>query len=150
MLQTSPHSWAGNIAVAAYSIGSAAVLLALCGALDVRFPLLGQRLARPSFPVLPDPPQDDVGTGLRQSLDANLLSGLGEALEASGIKRRTHAYCATCGYPFSRPLLTATCTAPGICRKRLETSIAQRLRLGEANSPLRVHPQWLAEHTDAT
>ena len=54
MLAATPHVWTGNLMVTAYVLAAAATALGLCGGLGLRFPVLGERPARPSFPILPE------------------------------------------------------------------------------------------------
>jgi hypothetical protein len=65
------HSWTGNLMVAAYVLAAAAVTGGLCGELGMRFPVLGERPTKPSFPILPEPPILGIpaGLGLYASLD---------------------------------------------------------------------------------
>lgn len=151
MLVGSPHVWTGNLMVTAYVLAAAATALGLCGGLGLRFPVLGERPARPSFPILPEPPpDDDPRSPLRQALDAASPSrDMRGALAAYEVKRQLHSYCAACGYPFDRPQVEPSCNGGGACRKRLQTPVARRLRINGRTSPIRVHPQWAAEHPEA-
>jgi hypothetical protein len=145
-LAASPRVWTGNIMIVAYLCGAAAVALFACGVRELRFPA-ARLAAEPSFPILPDPPPDDPGSEVRHALDA-ACSEISEALASGGVRRRLHGYCAKCGYPLGSPRLTPDCNGGGACDNRLHTPLAQRVRLGGAKSPLRVHPQWMAEHRE--
>jgi hypothetical protein len=71
MLAVSPHVWTGNPMVTAYVLAVAATAFGVCGGRGLRFSVLGERPARPSFPILPEPPpDDDPRSVLRQALDA--------------------------------------------------------------------------------
>jgi hypothetical protein len=54
MLQATPHIWTGNLAVTAYSLGTAAGMFGVLGAVDLRFPLLGMRSSLGTRPSADD------------------------------------------------------------------------------------------------
>lgn len=146
MLLGKQHVWSGALMIVAYCLSAVAVVAGVCGQLGVRFPVLGDRPAKPSFPVLPDPPaDDDSNSELRQALEVN-RSELGEALAASGTGIQLHDFCDTCGYPFGRPLVTAVCVSQTACAKRLQAPVARRLQVGRT---LAVDPRWVARHIPA-
>jgi hypothetical protein len=151
MLAGNPHVWTGNLMVTAYVLAAAATAFGLCGGLGLRFPVLGERPAWPSFPILLDPPpDDDPPSVLRQALDAAGPSrDMRGALAANEVRRQLHSYCAACGYPFDRPQVEPSCTGGGACGKRLQTPVGRRLRINGRTSPIRVHPQWAADHPEA-
>jgi hypothetical protein len=150
MLAGSPHVWTGNLMVTAYVLAAAATALGLCGGLGLRFPVLGERPARPSFPILPEPPpDDDPRSVLREALDAASSSrDTRGALAANEVRRQLHSHCAACGYPFDRPRSSrpATAAAPAVSASRRPWP--RRLRINGRTSPIRVHPQ-AADHPEA-
>ena len=151
MLAGSPHVWTGNLMITAYVMAAAATTFGLCGGLGLRFPVLGERPARPSFPILPEPPtDDDPRSVLRQGLDAaSPRRDMRGALAANEIRPQLHSYCVACGYPFDRPQVEPCCNGGAACGKRLQTAVARRLRINGRTSPIRVHPQWAADHLEA-
>jgi hypothetical protein len=95
-------------------------------------------------------PDSDTRNEPRQALDLHQPSEMGEALEASGVRRQRpllHSYCTACGLPFSQPQTAAVCASPEPCAKRLEAPVDRRLKVGRS---LAVDQRWLADHPEAS
>lgn len=150
-LAASPRVWTGNLMVTAYVLAAAATAFGLCGGLGLRFPVLGERPARTSFPILPEPPpEDDPRNVLRQALDTySPIRDMRAALTTNEVRRQLHSYCTACGYPFDWPQVEPSCNSGAACGKRLQTPLARRLRISGRTGPIRVHPQWAADHPEA-